>query len=172
MTSTNRRRLYFFLLLTLLWMGVIYWKSSEPYGQQDLKPWLATLFSESALQRFLPQLQFTYDAQVISVQKPYSFLEFFIRKAAHISEYFILAFLIWQTLAATRLIRPTVFVLATLLSVLYAASDEWHQSFVPNRTGHLIDVGVDSIGVLLAMLLLLLWQLVRRSKQKKLSRQL
>ena len=32
------------------------------------------------------------------------------------------------------------------LTVLYGLSDEWHQSFVPDRTGRLDDVVTDSIG--------------------------
>jgi VanZ family protein len=164
----KRQRLCFFLALTLLWMGVIYWKSSQSYSQQDLKPWLASLISEQTLLALLPKLEFTYDGDLVTYLKPFGFLEFFLRKGAHITEYFILAFLLWQTLASTRLARPWVFLLAALLSVLYAASDEWHQSYVPNRTGHPIDVGMDSVGVVLAMLACLLWQL--RPRKKKLSR--
>ena len=41
--------------------------------------------------------------------------------------------------------------LALLLTVLYAASDEWHQSFVPGRHPSLLDVGIDAAGALLAL---------------------
>jgi VanZ family protein len=41
---------------------------------------------------------------------------------------------------------------AFLVSVLYAASDEYHQTFVPGRSGRLVDVGVDTIGALVALL--------------------
>jgi hypothetical protein len=36
------------------------------------------------------------------------------------------------------------------ISFVYACSDEWYQTFVPGRTGHFIDVGVDSVGMVLA----------------------
>ncbi|MBL0386285.1 VanZ family protein [Tumebacillus sp. ITR2] len=160
-------RFRLFLLLSLLWMGVIFWKSAQAYSQQDLKPWLTTLISEETLQGFLPHVQFTYDGDLVTYLKPYGFVEFFIRKGAHITEYFLLAFLLWQTYASTKLTRGFVYGLALVTAVLYAASDEWHQTFVPNRTGHIIDVGMDSVGVVLALLLLLIWQTVQR---KKLSR--
>ena len=40
---------------------------------------------------------------------------------------------------------------AFVLSLLYAISDELHQTFVPGRSGRLTDVGFDSLGALLAL---------------------
>jgi VanZ family protein len=37
------------------------------------------------------------------------------------------------------------------IAVLYAATDEFHQNFVPNRTGSLKDVGIDTAGALLGL---------------------
>jgi VanZ family protein len=37
-------------------------------------------------------------------------------------------------------------------AIAYAASDEWHQSFVPGRTATAEDVAIDGIGVALAAL--------------------
>ncbi|KEO81084.1 VanZ family protein [Tumebacillus flagellatus] len=166
------KRFRFFLLLSLIWMGVIFWKSSQPYAQQDLKPWMSTLISEETLLGLLPHARFTYDGDAVTYLKPYGFVEFFIRKGAHITEYFILCFFLWQTYASTKLSRFAVYVLAAVTAVLYAASDEWHQTFVPNRTGHPIDVGMDSVGVVLALLILGAWQRrqAKRRRAKKLSR--
>ena len=161
----RRRRFWLFLILTLLWMGVIFWKSSEPYQQQDLRPWLATLISEPTLRAFLPPLEFTYDGGLVSYREPYSFLEFFIRKGGHITEYFILAALLWLTLSATAMRRSLAWALSLVLAVLYASTDEWHQTFVGGRTGHAIDVGMDSVGVVLALVILPLLSLLRRNKK-------
>lgn len=149
----RRRRFTLFLILTLLWMAVIFWKSGEPYQQQDLKPWLTTVVSEQSLARVLPPVEFTYDGGLVSYRNPYNFVEFFIRKGGHFTEYFVLAALMWMMWTATRLQRPAAWGITLFLSVLYAASDEWHQTFVPNRTGHSIDVWVDSLGVLMALLI-------------------
>jgi len=43
--------------------------------------------------------------------------------------------------------------MAWVLSALYAASDEFHQTFVPGRAGRLLDVVVDWLGAGLALLL-------------------
>jgi VanZ family protein len=42
--------------------------------------------------------------------------------------------------------------MAFVVSVLYAASDEYHQTFVPGRNGTPVDVGVDAVGALVALL--------------------
>ena len=44
--------------------------------------------------------------------------------------------------------------IAALLTVLYAASDEFHQSFVPGRSAVASDVLVDSCGVIVALIAL------------------
>jgi VanZ family protein len=41
--------------------------------------------------------------------------------------------------------------LAWLLTVLYAASDELHQAFVPGRNASLMDIGIDALGALVGL---------------------
>ena len=69
-----------------------------------------------------------------------------LRKLAHMTIFATL----WLTLArATRWRRP---VLATGIALLYAISDELHQSFVDGRHGTPVDVAIDAFGVGLAVL--------------------
>lgn len=84
----------------------------------------------------------------------------FIRKGGHVSEYGVLTLLVWR---ARRLARPQPApsgwdarsaVAAGWLAVLYAATDEFHQTFVPSREGCVRDVAIDSCGVALALLAL------------------
>jgi len=44
--------------------------------------------------------------------------------------------------------RPRDLVLAIALATLYGVTDEVHQTFVPDRTGHAVDVGWDLVGAL------------------------
>ncbi|MFQ5664201.1 MAG: VanZ family protein [Terriglobia bacterium] len=82
-----------------------------------------------------------------------------IRKLAHVSEYFVLGLVVWRALrrgAAEGWQRR--WALGTLAAgVLFAGLDEFHQLFAPGRTASLADVGFDSAGVLLALLLLYAW---------------
>jgi VanZ family protein len=53
-------------------------------------------------------------------------------------------------------IRP--YGLAFLMAVLYSATDEWHQSFVPGRHPTLTDIGIDALGAALGTWLLVWYQ--------------
>jgi VanZ family protein len=54
---------------------------------------------------------------------------------------------------------------AFAIALLYAASDEWHQSFVPSRDGTLHDVIIDGAGAGLGLLLRHRWQLSRQARE-------
>jgi VanZ family protein len=74
-----------------------------------------------------------------------------VRKGAHLTEYAALSILCWRALRKPirRDPRPWSWrqsAAALLLVVLYAASDEWHQTFVPSRDGCVRDVLIDSSG--------------------------
>jgi VanZ family protein len=73
-------------------------------------------------------------------------LDTILRKLAHMAEYGLLVFLLWRALRASVPDRPAVAV-ALALGVLYAVSDEWHQSFVEGRHGTPVDVLIDSVGM-------------------------
>ena len=75
--------------------------------------------------------------------------DFFLRKLAHITEYFILTLLAQRALKGTfHLNRFYLFVYPVLFSFLYAMSDEFHQTFVTGRHGCVQDVMIDGIGIL------------------------
>jgi VanZ family protein len=52
--------------------------------------------------------------------------------------------------------------LAWLITVLYGASDEWHQMYVPTRTAELHDLIADAIGAFAAGISLKAWVIIRR----------
>ena len=90
-----------------------------------------------------------------------------VRKCAHLTEYAVLALLLWRALRKSP--APDVprwqwsaagLVLA--LVALYAASDEFHQTFVPSREGCVTDVLLDTAGA--AIGLLSLWAAGRLRK--------
>lgn len=61
-----------------------------------------------------------------------------VRKLAHLGEYAVLG-----ALAGRAAGRPLP---ALALGAAYAATDEWHQTFVPGRSGQAADVLLDSAG--------------------------
>jgi len=94
-------------------------------------------------------------------------IQFFVRKAGHLTEYAILATLIWRALrrgTSWQMKMSVLFVLAWFVCALFAASDEFHQSFVPSRTASPKDVMIDTVGALIGLLICLIsWR--RKSAQ-------
>lgn len=75
------------------------------------------------------------------------------RKFIHAGEYALLTFLWWRALR-TVLERPPAVLASLGVAVAYAASDEFHQTFVSGRSGSPVDVAIDTAGAGLAALLL------------------
>lgn len=71
---------------------------------------------------------------------------FYIRKLAHITEYLILGFLMFNLL---KQYSVTNIYYAIGLSILYSCTDEFHQLFINGRSGSIRDVLIDSIGILI-----------------------
>jgi len=107
--------------------------------------------------RWLPMLLWMAAIFVVSGQAKANVPSFgawdtLLKKTGHFLAYGLLAMLALRGTKTGK--RP--YLLAFLITVMYAASDEYHQSFVLGRHGRLGDVLIDSAGALLA-----LWQLRR-----------
>ena len=72
------------------------------------------------------------------------------RKLVHMAEYGVLWVPWWRALAFRRPL------LAAVITVAYAVTDEWHQTLVAGRNGSPVDVVIDAIGVAAA------WAIARR----------
>ena len=95
-------------------------------------------------------------------------IEYPIRKMAHATEYAILGMLMSGAVYAYGVCGKKVVRYAWILATIYAATDEFHQLFVPGRSGQLRDVLLDSTGAAVGILILRrtgrLWQIVARKK--------
>ena len=91
---------------------------------------------------------FTFSSIPSSGMPSFDWADFIIKKSAHMLGYALLA------LSYLRAFDGDIrkWKLIWLLAVLYAASDEFHQSFVPGRGPSVIDVGIDAIGAALGLL--------------------
>lgn len=98
-------------------------------------------------------------------------LSFFERKAAHMFLYFVLVLLLWLALLPLVRGKRRQIPAALALCAALAALDEYHQTFIPGRSGELRDVCVDMAGAVLAVALvgLLLWVGRRRKTGRSCS---
>ena len=82
-------------------------------------------------------------------------------KGYHVSEFFVLTLVAGYALRRFGVERWIVW--AAVLAVLYACTDEWHQTFVPARGGRVTDVLIDCIGISLAVLVMV-WRYRKNSR--------
>ena len=79
-----------------------------------------------------------------------------VRKSAHVTEYAILALLLLRALRSVPDLRnktPILFGAVLLGCAVFAASDEFHQTFVKSRTPSIHDVFLDVAGALIGLLI-------------------
>ncbi|MGN6552451.1 MAG: VanZ family protein [Verrucomicrobiota bacterium] len=141
---SNTRLLFKYWLPVAIWMMVIFSASGDTQSYQHSSRIVGPI-----LHWLLPNLaQANVDRVVL-----------FARKCAHLTEYAVLAILFWR--AVRRPVRadprPWSWPLAgaaVMFVALYAATDEFHQHFVPGREPAVHDVLIDTIGAAIGMVLL------------------
>jgi VanZ family protein len=80
-----------------------------------------------------------------------------IKKAGHVVIFGVLAALYFSMFQGRKMLADTggfLFILSLFLTVLYAISDEYHQSFTPGRHSSGYDVIIDACGAIMALSLL------------------
>ena len=83
-------------------------------------------------------------------------IHFYVRKLGHISEYAILAMLLWRAVRSAtnlRMKKSIVFVAVWLACGIFAASDEFHQTFIASRTATSSDVAIDLCGAFIGLII-------------------
>ena len=79
-----------------------------------------------------------------------SWLDLILRKIAHVVEYGVLTWLLIRALSSAKekKISKKTLIIAGVIAILYAISDEYHQTFILGREGAIRDVMVDGVGIL------------------------
>lgn len=140
-------------ILAIIWMGVIFIFSAQNKEE-------SSVVSEGLSDRIVGTAGWLFRLH-LSEERLYEIayaIEYFIRKAAHMTEFAILAILLYIWIGRWQLTRLRRYGLAVILTMAYACSDEFHQLFVEGRAGQISDVAVDSIGALLGLMLFILLQ--------------
>ena len=125
-----------FWMPPLAWMALIFTGSSDSHSSEH-----SSLLVEPFLHWLFPHMP----------QDQIEFIHELLRKCAHLAEYAVLALLLWRALRrpVKNDSRPWNWQqagIALFIVLLYAASDEFHQRFVPTRTPRLTDVLIDTCG--------------------------
>jgi VanZ family protein len=137
---TGKIRLLSHYLPLLIWLAFISFASSGSFSAGNtsriIGPLILWLFPNTS-------------------EETLAVVHFITRKAAHFTEYAILALLAARAFRSSP--RPAIssrwFVISLALVVVYALIDEYHQTFVPTRTGSIFDSLVDIAGGLTALII-------------------
>lgn len=93
-----------------------------------------------------------------------SSLETVVRKGAHFTEYAMLAAAIAWPLRRRGLLGYSLLFATMGLTVFYVMTDEFHQTFVPGRSGEIRDVLIDSVGALTGYIIfIIIYQKVKKA---------
>jgi VanZ family protein len=76
-----------------------------------------------------------------------------VKKGGHIFGYALLSVALLHALSKGRRISRFHLIAAALLTLLYSLTDEWHQSFTPGRNASVWDVGIDTAGGIIGLVL-------------------
>ena len=143
------------MILLLLWMTLIFYLSSQPAD-------LSTEVSDIGVgytTEFLSLVFYKTNSESIA-----SFLIehiAYVRKAAHVFEYFVLGFM--ASMNTRELLKNRTFSASLIFCFFFAAGDEFHQLFVPGRSGSAVDVLIDMCGAFIGVFLY--HQFIRRWKR-------
>ena len=135
MTNKRKIALIIFLVLTIIWMGLVFYLSAENADA-----------SSKTSQAFLDQLIAMFNI------KTRASLEGTIRTWAHFVLYLSGGLVSSGFFMFWLLEHKRKFLYCSAFGVLYAVSDEIHQIFVPGRAFEVKDIVVDCAGFLLGVM--------------------
>jgi VanZ family protein len=145
--TADQKQLIKTWIAALLWIGLIAIESTDTFSAENTS-------------RFLyPLLHFLMGLDLAG----FEVVHHYIRKCGHFVGYFTLSFFLFRAWRATlRLSWAPRWALrwaaiAFFMSALVASLDEWHQTFIPSRTGVFSDVVLDSCAALTAQVLIFLY---------------
>jgi VanZ family protein len=155
--SSDRHHILKVWIAAILWLIVIAIESSD----------LASAHNTGRL--LYPLFHFLFGLSYAAFEP----IHFYLRKGGHVFGYGLLSILLFR---AWRETLPAVSAgkwalrwanLAVLGTALVASLDEWHQSYIPSRTGRWQDVVLDTCAGIGAQVLLFLWAMLRRSRDRR-----
>ena len=121
------------IILVILWMSLIFILSSSNAAESNNQSnYIVNIISN-----------------ILNISNT-KILSYIIRKAAHFTEYLVLGILVNNMI---KLYNKKAYI-AIIICILYAISDEFHQSLVPGRSPQIQDIFIDSIGSIIGIYLL------------------
>jgi VanZ family protein len=144
-----KKKNWLYYILPAAWMIVIFCFSAQPAAASDE--------NNHFIIRFLLSMGIDLTKFMGA-----GFANFMIRKSAHMTEYAVLAVLLLISFLKNSKMRP--YLISLFFCLIYAASDEFHQMFVPGRSCRAVDVLIDMTGASAITLIIFIIKYVKNNK--------
>lgn len=139
------------LIFTILWIVFIFLQSIQTGEVSGNTSGRITLFLVNSL-------------KWLGLQVDFQSMSIILRKAAHFTEFFILGILLSYLYESYNFALKHGIILTIFSGTMIAILDEFIQTFVEGRAGTIIDVGIDSMGILSAVGIYLLVHRIKKNK--------
>lgn len=94
---------------------------------------------------------FTFSSGQAPVVSGFHLTDFIVKKTIHIMEYWLFAILLYRALKESGMENKRSLIYAFIFSVIYGATDEFHQAYTPGREPRMRDVFIDGVGASIAV---------------------
>lgn len=147
------------IILLILWMALIFNFSADS-GKE----------SSSKSERLIIKIVEVIKKDKLTTEEKEKILKKYskpIRKYAHMFLYFILSILSFLLLYQIFDLKPVTVIYTIIFCIIYAITDEIHQLFIPNRSGEILDVIIDTTGAILFLIIPIIVLIKRKKLLKK-----
>lgn len=142
-----------FIILSVFWMGTIFYFSNKTADESNnTSDAVETAIGKATVVDFEEKS----DEDLVDFLDRYRVMA---RKTAHVLEFALLLILFFMAMPFSISIKIR-YIVAVLWTILYAISDEIHQSFIPGRTGLISDVFIDTGGALIGILVIFAFRII------------
>lgn len=157
----------FYLFISFVVMLILFLSSSQTYEEQSSLSFLEKWLAHEPFKQTLSSINFNYGGSEVSIHANgyFQFIEFFIRKGAHLLTYFLLGGSFFLGLYPKLKIGGLTLFYAWFSATGYAAFDEFHQMLTGGRTPLFQDVMLDSVGAFVSCTILVVWVSLGRKKR-------
>lgn len=136
-------------ILVLSWMGLIFFFSSQPADE-------SSTVSRGFVYEVIKFFDFSHKLPDSKIMKTAEDINGIIRKVAHFSIYAVLGFLLFYLIHEYTAKKYIILSSSPIIALIYAISDEFHQTFIDGRSGEIRDVLIDTSGAITGIIFALL----------------
>lgn len=145
--SKEKLKQSIYLILIIIWMLTVFMFSNQNGGtSQGISRKVTT-----TIVRIVTQNQNLTDEQTNKIVENTDYL---VRKLAHFSIYAVGGILIYNYINTFNIENKKKIIISISIGVIYAIFDELHQYFIAGRSARILDVCIDSLGVITGTILI------------------